>query len=59
MSDFTELVDDWNETAKHYRGLASLDRVKQRGQDMEFKYYAHMLEACADELETLINDKAK
>ena len=56
MSSRTELIQDWLETARNYRKLAELDRVKQRGQDMEYKHYAHMLEACADELETSIND---
>lgn len=51
-----EFIAECKFTAKGYRGLASLDRVKKRGDSAEYKHYAHMLEAVVDELEEIAND---
>lgn len=49
-----ELIKDWLETARNYRGLAELN-FKGDAEKKGYKHSANMLEACADELETLIN----
>lgn len=52
--ELRELILDWKETARNYRGLAKLN-YNQKAEEKGYKHFANMLEACVDELETLIN----
>ena len=54
--DLKNLIKDWLETATNYRKLAELN-FEGQAEKKGYKHSANMLEACADELETLIKDK--